>query len=138
MYVIISVYIVNMYVYVYIAFLFCARHKSKDFFPDVCVYVYICVYMCILYYICVCILYMYVHLYIELYVYILYSEFGVDQRASVTHNEFRDNRPLHAAADGGSAAAASYSMNREEAAVSGYTLALRGVQKVIVVHVYGS
>ena len=90
--------------------------------------------MCILYYICVCILYMYVHLYIVLYVYILHSEFGVDQRASVRHNEFRDNRPLHAA-DGGSAAAASYSINREEAAVSGYTLALRGVQKVTVVPV---
>ena len=67
--------------------------------------------------------------------YILHSEFGVDQRASVTHNEFRDNRPLHAAADGGSPAAVSSSMNREEAAVSGYTLALRGVQKVTVVPV---
>ena len=75
------------------------------------------------------------HLYIVLYVYILHSEFGVDQRASVTHNEFRDNRPLHAAADRGSDAAESSSINREEAAVSGYTLALRGVQKVIVIHV---
>ena len=65
----------------------------------------------------------------------MFSEFGVDQRASVTHNEFRDNRPLHAAADGGSAEAASFSINREEAGVSGYTLALRGVQKVTMVPV---
>ena len=89
--------------------------------------VYISVYVCM--YVCI-----YIYIYV-LYKYILYSEFGVDQRASVTHNEFRDNRQLHAAADGGSAAAASYSMNRKEAAVSGYTLALRGVQKVIVIHV---
>ena len=89
----------------------------------ICMYVYMYVY-CI-----------YVYIYICIYVYILHSEFGVDQRASVTHNEFRDNRQLHAAADRGSDAAASYSMNREEAAVSGYTLALRGVQKVIVIHV---
>ena len=96
-------------------------------------YLYICIYVYIVLY--VFIYYTYVHLYIVLYVYILHSEFGVDLRASVTHNEFRDNRPLPAAADVSSPEAASYSINREEAAVLGYTLALRGVQKVTVVPV---
>lgn len=52
------------------------------------------------------------------------SEFGVYQPASVTRNEFRDNSELTGRA---------YTVNRKESAVSGYTLALRGVQKVIFI-----